>query len=124
MAKMSVPREIDRQVTWLVRQYDRLKKEYKSLAWQSSDHETVSGRTNKVSRPVETRAIRAAYLSSSIGAIDKALEKLPEYYRKPVFNRVAYRMQWPPLADRNTYAKYRRLFIFYTAIYLGWYWED
>lgn len=118
--KISISSELANQVKWFVRQYDQMKLEYNTIAWQGHDSSEPHAHTNKTSRPVEAQAIRASYLGSSIRAIDKALEQLPEYYRKPVFEHVAHGASWPFLADRKTYLKYRRMFIFYTAKYMEW----
>lgn len=111
------------EIKWLVRQCDRMKAEYDELAWKASDPGNVPSKTNKVGRPVESSAIRAAYLSSCLDAIKKAYDKTSANYRDAVFAHVAYNKPWPHYAAKKTFERHRRIFLFWVAVYLGRYYE-
>lgn len=118
MADYWMPGALRNEIKWFLRGYDDMKAEYDSLAWGSMETDGQP-RGTAPGDPTASRAIRAARLGSNLRAIDKALEALPEYYRQPVFEHVAHRRPWPEYADRKTYLKYRRMFLYQVAKNLG-----
>lgn len=119
MAKYGLTKNLQLQTTWFIRGHEERLAEYNTLAWQSVEQDGQP-RSTVPSDPTGVRAIRAAKLSDDIHAVELALEQLPEFYRKPVYDNVVRRRPWPIGADRTTFYRYRRVFIYYVARMKGW----
>ena len=104
---------------WFIREYNEKKEEYNTISWSFS---VMDGqpRGNAISRPTERRGEKAIKLALELDAIEKALARLPEYYREPVLNNILYKKHWPDMADPKTYKKYKRQFVYYVAKNMDW----
>ena len=119
MSQYGLTKSVYYQTVWFIRQTDDKRGEYETLAWESVEQDGQPKGTAP-GDPTGTRAIRAARLSEDIGAVEKALEQIPEYYREPVYRNIVNRERWPLYANRKTYAKNKRKFIFFVAYLKNW----
>ena len=67
----------------------------------------------------ESKAMKRERDRDIVAAIDKALEQIPEEYRKGVWQAVMYGSPYPDDAATNTYSRYKADFIAYAAVKLG-----
>ncbi len=95
--------------------YERLE-ELETIAWSSPSPGGPS-RGSGPGRPTESKAIKAARISRDVQAVEKALEKIPEYFRGPVLAHVVDRTSWPRIADQRTYRHYQDKFLWYVNEY-------
>ena len=104
---------------WFIREYSEKKTAYNNIFWS---YMVMDGqpRGTEVSRPTEQRGELAIRLAQELNAVDKALARLPEYYRKPVLENIVDHKRWPNLADPKTYKKYKRQFVYYVAKNMDW----
>ena len=119
MKAEKLPQDLRRQTVYFVRQYDEKKLEYETLAWASAENDGQP-RSTAPGDPTASRAARAARIGTHLKAIDTALDSLPEYYRKPIFEHTAHRVPFPDYADRKTFYRYERLFLYRVAYTMGW----
>lgn len=104
---------------WFIREYNEKKDEYDTIYWSFCAMDGQP-RGSEISRPTERRGERAIRLAQELGAVEKALARLPEYYRKPVFENIVDHKRWPNLADPKTYKKYKRQFVYFVAKNMEW----
>lgn len=115
----ALPNELDRQTIWFIKQYEQKKTEYATVFWNAVEADGQPRGTTP-GNPTETRGIRAARLASDIKAIEKALEKLPEFYREPVLENTIHKKKWPRVPSRRTFCRYKRMFVWWVAKYMEW----
>ena len=84
---------------------------------ESSSHPEGRGGKGGIGRPVENKALRAAKLHRDIEVVEKALEQLPEYYRRPVLDHIIYRAPWPRIANQKTYRHYQDKLVWFVNYY-------
>lgn len=110
-----LPTTLYRRVLVMVRDYDRMVTEYKEIV-----HETTSGdgqpRSSSPGDPVEHKIERMDRLWQDIRSIEMALIRVPPEYRQGVLKNIqsgGWPMDVP--AHPNTWSKWRRRFLFWTA---------
>ena len=69
--------------------------------------------------PTEQKAIKLLELDKECEAVSKAIDKLPDEYRKPILNNICYGSPYPYTAHRNTYSYWRTKLLNYVAQGLG-----
>lgn len=112
--KYFLPKTLYRRVLAVIRDYDRVKGEVDNILFGTPDKDIVSfgGIPGK---PTEEAAIRLAQYENDLEAIDKALELIPQEYKKAVFRNIVYGERFPDVAHYNTWLKWRQRFIYYCA---------
>lgn len=83
-----LPHNVYMQVTYKIKDYERLKLERSSLLWVGSS--TVISdmpRGNGISKPTETRAIKLANIDKEIEAIEKGAEEVRIEFGGKVFEK-------------------------------------
>ena len=110
-----LPNTLYRRVLAVVRDYDRMVKEYKEIV-----HETASGdgqpRSPVPGDPVERKVERMDRLWQDIRAIEMALIHVPPEYRQGVLKNIQSG-GWPVdvPAHYKTWVYWRKKFLFYAA---------
>lgn len=95
--KYSLPHNVYMQMVYMVRDYERMKAEYKSLLdetpppFKDSDGLAVD--------PTAEKAIRREDLYRRLKAVESGLASIPEEYRPSIYNNVVYRIRYD---DRYT----------------------
>ena len=110
-----LPKAVYYQAVYAVRDYDRLRDEYKSILHESAGGTDGQPRSTKTGHPTEKKVERLADISEKISAIEHALHLLPDEYRNGVFNNVRYQSPYPYIAGRATWSRHRRRFLFLVA---------
>ena len=105
----------------LVRDYDRQRSLIQDILRETAVHDGQP-RGNSVSDPTAGIAQRIDALSDNVRAIDRALQELPEEYRRAVLNSVRYggwdNRECP--TGHNTRTRWRRRFLWHVAHNMKW----
>lgn len=109
-----LPHDLYMRMLYLVRDYDRMKKEASEIA---SSYPILSGQPSKnsISDPTGEKAVRLAAINRDCDAVDRALKQIPEEYRKGVIGHMLYKTPYPIDAGEATYKRWRCRFIYYVA---------
>lgn len=110
-----LPKAVYYQALYAVRDYDRLCEEYRDILNSSAPCADGQPRSSKIGNPTEQKAERLSEVSEKLDAIERALNKLPEEYRKGVFDNIRKNTAYPYIAGRATWVRYRRRFLYYVA---------
>lgn len=110
-------REVYKRVYYVVKDYPRMVKLADALLESSSSSEGPAAK-GSISDSTAVKAIKRETLLEQIKAIDKALEFIPEEYRKPIWDNIQKDKMYPDYADRVTFWRYRRKFFWYVADFL------
>lgn len=111
-----LPSAVYFQSLYAVRDYDRLRNEY-DIILHGSPPSVGDGqpRGTKPTDPVERKAEKLAGISEKLSAIERALDQLPQEYRRGVFNNVRYGTRYPYTASDGTWSRWRRRFLYFVA---------
>lgn len=111
-----LPKAVYYQALYAVRDYDRLRAEYRDVLAQSlgsgGDGQPRGGAPG---RPTQRKAEKLAEISEKIDAIDRALAEIPPEYRKAVFENVKDQKPYPYIASPPTWSRWRRKFLYEVA---------
>lgn len=109
-----LPKTLYRRVLSMIRDYDRQRAEINDILYGTPNVEvSVSG--GMPGKPVENIAIRLSKYEGDIEAVEKSLEKIPEEYRKAVFDNIRYGERFPETASYRTWLRWRQRFIYFVA---------
>ncbi len=108
-----LPKTLYRRVLGVIRDYDREKSEIDDILYGTGEHDGAGG--GRVGKPTEGAAVRLLQYSGDVDAVEKALEVIPEEYRKAVFNNIRYGNYFPDNAAYRTWLRYRQRFIYEVA---------
>ena len=117
--KYYLPKTLYRGVISVIKDYERMSSEADDILFGTPNKDIVSfgGIPGK---PTEQAAIRLAQYTNELEAIEKALEQIPEEYRKAVFRNVAFGERFPAeCTSYKTWLRWRKRFIYYCAQNLG-----
>ena len=109
----TLPKNVYRQMVWLVRDYDRLKSEQEAIINQSPN--TYVRDKSKHGDPTAYKAIKIASMSKETDAIEAALAAVPPEYRSGIFNAIRYDARYPDYAHENTWRHWRKRFLYNVA---------
>ena len=116
-----LPHDLYMRTIYLVRGYDRIKAEHDSIPGGSPAPPDGQPRGTAPGKPTEREALRMAELLGDLRAVEKALELLPQEYRRPVFEVVAHRARASAFpVSRRTMTRMRAVFIWHAAFFKGW----
>lgn len=107
--------------TWLIRDYPRIKAKLEELDGYGAGTD-LSARINgdyQHSR-VESIAIRREPLRAQLKAVELAFEKIPDEYRKGLWEAITARNPYPVYSAVKTWKKWRQRLIYWTAYYAGY----
>lgn len=105
-----LPRTLYRRVLAVIRDYDRQLEEVNNILYGTPEHNGVS--RGIPSKPTESAAVRMMRYTSDVDAVEKALEIIPEEYRKGVLNNIRYGDKFPFTADMSTWARWKARFVY------------
>ena len=111
-----LPYTLYRRTLSLIRDYDRMAREHEDIPTDKSAGSGGSG----IGDPTGSAGTRSAEISRDLAAVDHALKLVPEEYRAGVWKSAAYSLPYPKDADRSTYSRQKRRFIFNVAVNKGW----
>jgi hypothetical protein len=102
------------QALYLVRDYDRIKKEIAEIPYATHTGDGQPRGTD-TSDPVGNAALRMEALGKRCEAIDQALHDVPSEYRRGVIDNIIYGGGFPIDAHYNTYSMWRCRFLYFVA---------
>ena len=113
-----LPPTVYKRVLALIRDYPRLCSIRDGIFYDSPAGEKTKG----PARPTERRAIRLAAINDDLKAVEKALDKIPEEYRRGVMDNIIFYRRLCDLtgASERTWQKYRALMMLYVAQNKRW----
>lgn len=104
----------------VIRDYDRLRMEYKAILEESPAPPDGMPRGTKVSDPTGRTAIRREEISKKLDAVEEAIKVVPKEYRLGVWNAIVNYSRYPRDADKSTYWRYKAKFVYHVAKNLYW----
>lgn len=113
-----LPHNLYMCVLYHIRDYDRLQAERREilLASPDNDGQPHGGTAHSVT---ESKALRLLKLDEACDAVERALQMIPPEYRKGVLNNICYGARYPLDAGAETYGRWRRRMLYWTAKYMG-----
>lgn len=111
-------RTVYRRVLAVARDYDRMVRDYREILYATPARSGKRGAGR--SDPTAIKAARREQLSRDIDAVERALNVVPEEYRKAVMCKIVYDV-WPrgTNADQSTLYRWRARCLYALAINLG-----
>ena len=110
-----LPRNLYRRVLYIIKDYDRLKEEYKDTADLVIPIMDGMPHSNSISNQTEDKSIRRAMMSDEICAIEQALLEIPCEYRQGIKQNILYQTPYPEIAGFNTWKRWRQRYIWHVA---------
>jgi len=114
--KYTLPKVVYKKIFWIVRDYPQNKVRYANCIGKAAEQDGQPRGTG-TSDPTERDAEIRVQLSREIDPVDKALEKIPSEYRKPVLQNCIYGKRFPDCASIATWKVWKRRFMYYVAVY-------
>ena len=114
-----LPHNLYMQVLYLIRDYDRLKKEYHDIIDETPFNDGQP-RSGGITDTTAKKAVKIASISDKLASIEQSLILIPMEYRSHVFNNIVYGVIFPDYANRNTWSIYRCRFIHHVAKNMKW----
>ena len=108
-----LPHELYMRVLYLVRDYARIKAARADILFGTPDRGGPPVRGH--GSPTENKALRLYALGNECDAVDKALASIPKEYRKGVWENIVHSAPYPYDADKETYGRWRRRFLYQVA---------
>lgn len=108
-----LPHNLYMRMLYLIRDYERIKAERQDILHSSPEHDGVP--VSGFGSPTEAKAMRMYAIDQECVAVEKALQGIPEEYRKGVLNNICYRSPFPSDAGESTYKRWRVRFVYYVA---------
>lgn len=114
-----LPHNLYMQTLYLIRDYDRLKRQYKDIL-DETPHQDGQPRGGGISNPTEQKAVKLEAVYEKLTAIEKSEKQVPGEYRSHVLNNVMYGVRYPDFADRTTWSRHRCRFVYGVAKNMKW----
>lgn len=102
----------------IIRDYERIKREYDDAIYSSPQPGQPSG--SGIGDPVNRAAVKRLKMEERLKAVERALTEIPEEYRRGIMDSIVYDTRYPRDADRSTYSKWKRRFVYKVAKKMDW----
>lgn len=111
--KYKLPKAIYHQTLWIIRDYERVKKQLENTLNCSNSNKDINSfiQTNRTSNPVLNEVIKRDKYFNYVKIIEKSLNVIPTEYQKGVWDNITKYKAYPLNADRSTYGRYKSKFI-------------
>lgn len=111
--KYKLPRAIYHQTLWIIRDYERIKRQLENILNCSNSNSDINSyiQTNHVGNPVLNEVIKRDKYFNYVKIIEESLNVIPTEYQKGVWDNVTKYKAYPLDADRSTYGRYKSKFI-------------
>jgi len=109
-----LPLSVYRRTLYLVRDYDRIKREIAGVPFQTHTGDGQPRGTD-TSDPTGNAALKMEKLWQDCKAIDDALFKVPQEYRRGVLNSILDNCGYPVDAGQSTYGRWKCIFLYHVA---------
>lgn len=117
--KYWLPNHLYMQTLYLIRDYDRLQREYQDMIDETAKSDGQP-RASGPGDPTAKRAIRMESTAEKVRAVEQSSKMVPEEYRNHVMANVMYGSPYPGTADKRTWSRHRCRFIFFVAEKMRW----
>ncbi len=117
--KYKLPTPVYHQTVWLIRDYERICEELGDILLASPDPPDGMPSGHHLSEEVYTKVRRREQLLNKKTAIEDALGRIPDEYRRGVWENIQLRKAFPLDADRSTYVRHKSRFIIDVALSMG-----
>lgn len=112
-----LPHNLYMRMLYLVRDYERIKSQRADILHSSPAHD---GQPHTgLGNPTENKGIKLAMLDNECSAVEKAIESIPEEYRKGVLRNIKDNERYPITASETTFRRYRYKLTYTLAKILG-----
>ena len=101
-----LPHNVYMQTLYMVKDYNRLKKESNELRFLEED---------PFEQMAEESELRLRRIDLQLQAVDQALLQIPEEYRRGVWDNIVEAAPYPYIADSSTWSRWRQRFLYYIA---------
>lgn len=115
-----LPKPLYRMTLAFIRDHSRKKEEYKALCEKSPPPADGLPRGSATGNPTERIGIMRSELSFAIMSVERALQTIPEEYRKGVYANIVLFQRYPDDAEPRTYRRYKAKFIHNVAKNMFW----
>ena len=117
--KYILPAAVYHQTLWQIRDYNRLKDLYDSVAEERpAPSDGMPHGSGSKSDPTFQKAVKLQEIGRIIKAIEDSRDQIPEEYRRGVWMSVMYRYPFPLDAGRATYGRWKSRFVYGVAVAL------
>lgn len=110
------------QTIWFIRGYPNALFDYQMCIGKSKEQDGMPNGSG-ISDPTPREAELRIKYGERIEPIEKALEKVPCEYRKPLLENIIYGAKmkpYPDYASTSTWKRWRRRFVYWVAESAGW----
>ena len=118
--KYKLEKEVYFETIWYIRQYPSLLREYEEIMTGSAMWGKLKldgmPHGSATSDMVAQTAEKLANIAGKISPIQKALNRIPEEYREGILGNIIERKPYPIEADVSTWKRWKRRFVYYTAM--------
>ena len=114
--KYILPTSVYHQTIWIIRDYDRIVSELSDMMLASPAPPDGQPKGSSISDEVFAKTKRRDEYTAKKLAIEHGLEKVPEEYRRGVWDNIQMRKAFPHDAGRSTYSKWKSRFIYEVAV--------
>lgn len=114
-----LPHNLYMRTLYLVKDYDRLKKEYHDIIDETPPRDGQPRGTD-ISDPTAQKAIKLELIFEQLKSVEQAQVDLPDKYKNPIFNNICYGVQYPDDKTYDTYRAWRQRFIYRVAERMKW----
>ena len=110
-----LPHNLYMLTLYTIRDYERMSNEYHKAGSIEAHtiRDKISG--NGIGNPTERKGIIRASLFDRMEAVEQALMKIPDDYRKGIIQNIKYGNHYPDDAGNKTYRRWKQRFIYYVA---------
>lgn len=118
-----LPDSLYKRVLWVIRDYPRMRDEYYEILHSGTSvtmSHVGSQRSGNRASSTERIAIKLSSMGSDMQAVEQALFLVPQEYRDGVLNNVLHGSDYPKLANKSTYWRWKQKFIYLTAMNLNY----
>lgn len=118
--KYLLPGTLYKLTLQLIRDHERKKTVYNNIPDESKQRSDGMPRGSSMGNPTQNDGIRLAEMKDTIDAVENALAEIPEEYRRGVWENIVRGKRYPDDADRATYSRHKRKFIYNVARNMLW----
>lgn len=113
--KYALPPNVRNQLIYLIKDYERMQEEVDAIISEYGIDFDGAPKHGVIADTVASKAERREYILSRLSAIETAFERIPEVYRKPIYDNICERKKYPDYADRTTFWRQRSKLLYYLA---------
>lgn len=107
--------EARQRALWLIRDYPRIRARLEALDGFGAGQGDGGPRSSDVRSSTESVAIKRAALSEQLDIVDRAFERVPEEYRRGIWESITLHKRYPDYAGIKTWKRWRQRLLWWVA---------